>query len=635
MQATAIWLVINSDSGRTGLMAAIVKGFAALALVTLGLGTLSSATPVPQFERDVLPILTAKCAACHAGPQAAQQLDLQTGAFLLRGSKNGRVVIQGSAEQSKLFQKIKARQMPPPGAGTLTDEEIRIIGEWIDGGAQVSEAAKPVERVSAAASKPVSSGAPPDYERDVQPIFTKHCVACHSGSQAKAALDLSSLASFLSGSTNGPVAVKGASEKSFLIRKVRKQEMPPPGAGQPLSEAEIVTIARWIDLAMPETATEKPKGETAAIPAPTISDKDRQFWSFVKPKRPPVPKVKNSQRVRTPIDVFILAKLEPKGLNFSPEASSLALMRRAYFDLTGLPPSPEQVRAYMADKKPDAYERLVDELLASPRYGERWGRYWLDVAGYADTKSIDNYQAVKYVFPNIGIWRYRDYVIRSFQEDKPYDRFLTEQLAGDELVDWRNARRYTPEIRDALAGTGYLRNVIDNRGYDAIFEAMDTVSSGLMGLTVGCARCHSHKYDPIPQQDYYRIAANFAPVYMYAEDPKEDLLPDASKAELEEIARYNSEIDPQLEDLTHQLESIRGPHEKKLFQARLASVTPQVRSDLTAALELDVKKRSPVQIYLVQKFGDEVRVPAQEVDASLTEAERSTCARLQKQIDGL
>src|SRR5262245_34562069 len=262
------------------------------------------------------------------------------------------------------------------------------------------------------------------------------------------------------------------------------------------------------------------------------------------------------------------------------------------------------MQIYHSDKKPGAYERLLDELLASPRYGERLARYWLDVAGYADTKYIDNDQALQYVMPNVGIWRYRDYVIRSFQEDKPYDRFLTEQLAGDELVDWRNATKYTSEIRDALAATGYLRNVTNKRGYDAIFQAMDSVSSGMLGLTVGCARCHSHKYDPIPQQDYYRMAANFAPVFMYKEDPKEDLLPDASKTELEEIARYNSEIDRPLEDLTHQLESIRGPREKKLFQGKLDSIPPQLRSDLAVALKLEEKKRSPVQNYLVLKFGD-------------------------------
>src|SRR5262245_33552073 len=366
-------------------MLLIPRSCAVVALVVVGFGRLSFADRAVIFERDIQPILAAKCSACHAGPQAQGQLDLQTGKSILRGSKNGPVVMRGSAAQSKLFQKVKSHQMPPPGAGMLTDDEIRLIGEWIDGGSQIAEtsmeneAAKPQQ--SAALAKPVSGGAPPSYEQDVQAIFTQHCVACHSGGQAQAGLDLSSLASFLNGSKNGPVAVKGASERSFLIRKVRKQEMPPPGAGKPLSEAEIVTISRWIDLAMPEGVGENAKkAESGAGLSPTISDKDREFWSFAKPVRAPVPKVKNSQAVRTPIDAFILAKLEPKGLSLSPEASKIALMRRAYFDLTGLPPSPEQVQIYLADKKPGAYERLLDELLASPRYGERWARYWLDVA---------------------------------------------------------------------------------------------------------------------------------------------------------------------------------------------------------------------------------------------------------------
>ncbi len=476
---------------------------------------------------------------------------------------------------------------------------------------------------------------PPVFERDVQPILAKSCIGCHMGAKAQAGLDLSSLDTFLKGSKNGPVVVKGASERSFLIRKLRKHEMPPAGVGTPLSEDEIVTIASWIDLAMPETAVAKPKVESAPAARPTVSNKDRQFWSFIRPVRGPVPKVKSNQLVRSPIDGFVLSKLEQKGLSFSPEASKLALMRRAYFDLTGLPPSPEQVQAYSADKKPDAYERLIDRLLASPAYGERWGRYWLDVAGYADTKSIDNDQALQYVFPNNGIWRYRDYVVRSFNEDKPYDRFVTEQLAGDELVDWRNARVYTPEIRDALTATGYLRNVTNRRGYDAVFQAMETVSSGLLGLSVGCARCHTHKYDPIPHQDYYRMAANFAPVYMYKEEPKEEVLPDASRAQLEELARYNAEIDRPLEDLTRQRDSIRSPHEKKLFQAKLASIPPPIRADLEAALAMDAKKRSPVQNYLVLKFGGDAKVTITEVDAALTEAERATSDRLTKQIEGL
>jgi hypothetical protein len=213
--------------------------------------------------------------------------------------------------------------------------------------------------------------------------------------------------------------------------------MPPAGAGNPLAEEQIVTIARWVDLGMPAEAPDVPRPATAILPKPKVSDRDRQFWPFVKPVRPSVPAVKDARRVRTAIDAFVLAALEAKGLTFAPDSSKQALMRRDYFDLLGLPPSPEQVQTFLADNRPDAYERLVDQLMASPHYGERWGRAWLDVAGYTDT---------------------------------------------DELVDWRNAPRYTPDIRDALIATGYLRNVVDKRGQTGLFMQMEAISSGLLGL---------------------------------------------------------------------------------------------------------------------------------------------------------
>jgi hypothetical protein len=231
-------------------------------------------------------------------------------------------------------------------------------------------------------------------------------------------------------------------------------------------------------------------------------------------------------------------------------------------------------------------------------------------------------------------------VVRAFNQDKPYDRFLTEQLAGDELVDWRNAPKFTPEIRDALIATGYLRNVVDKRGYDGLFEQMEAMGA-ILGLSVKCARCHDHKYDPIPQQDYYRMAANFAPVFMAdKKEPNpqvagEDLLPDVSEGEQREIARYNAEIDRPLEDLTRQLHAIREPHQKRLFEVKLAQVPAPVREDLNTALGLDTKQRNAVQLYLVTKFGDMVKVTPQELDASLNEGERSTCQRLQKQIEGM
>src|SRR5262249_11141503 len=208
-------------------------------------------------------------------------------------------------------------------------------------------------------------------------------------------------------------------------------------------------------------------------------------------------------------DSFLLARLESNGLGFSREADAATLVRRAYLDVIGLPPSPTEVDAYLADRAAGAFERLIVRLLASPHFGERWGRHWLDVAGYVDTVGFDP-DATNIILAE-GKWRYRDYVITALNQDKPYDRFITEQLAGDELFDWRRALRFTPEMREALIATGYLRTardlthedvgVIPQNFFGILHDTIEIVGTGLLGLTVNCARCHDHKFDPIPQED--------------------------------------------------------------------------------------------------------------------------------------
>ena len=229
-----------------------------------------------------------------------------------------------------------------------------------------------------------------------------------------------------------------------------------------------------------------------------MTKKDREFWSFRSPKRSPVPRVRRQDRARTPIDAFLLGKLKRKGLAFSPDAGRLTLMRRAYFDLIGLPPSPEEVKAYRADADPKAYERLVDRLLQSPRYGEHWGRRWLDAAGYSDSEGQVSADA-----PRPYAWRYRDYVIRSFNADKPYDRFLVEQIAGDELFDYKAAKQFTPEQRENLVATEFLRMGPDGtystsqafvpERLKVVADQLQILTSTVLGLTVACARCHDHK----------------------------------------------------------------------------------------------------------------------------------------------
>ncbi|MGD9648854.1 MAG: DUF1549 and DUF1553 domain-containing protein, partial [Pirellulales bacterium] len=243
------------------------------------------------------------------------------------------------------------------------------------------------------------------------------------------------------------------------------------------------------------------------------TDEDRSFWSFRPPVAAPLPEVASADRAGNPIDAFVLAKQEARGLGLAPPADAAALARRAYLDLIGLPPSPEELEAFVNDTDPLAYPRLIDRLLESVHYGERWGQYWLDLAGYSDSEGVQNADDAR---PHA--WRYRDYVIRAFNSDKPYDRFLLEQLAGDELADY-SSEPLTPEVFDNLVATGFLRMAPDGTyapitGFvpdrlEVIDDEIEIFSSAVLGLTIKCARCHSHKFDPIPQRDYYRLAAVF------------------------------------------------------------------------------------------------------------------------------
>ncbi len=237
------------------------------------------------------------------------------------------------------------------------------------------------------------------------------------------------------------------------------------------------------------------------------TDTAGEFWAFQKLERPRVPVVEG--RTHTPVDAFILANLDAKRLSFAPPADRLTLLRRAHLDLIGLPPSPEEIETFLNDNSPAAYERLLDRLIDSPHFGERWGRHWLDVAGFVPDRE--------------SRWKYRDYVISAFNTDKPYDQFLVEQIAGDELIDWRTAKALSPAMKELLIATGLLRAASDNTGnvmtdipsyrYAILFDTLEILGTGVMGLTLQCARCHTHKYDPIPQRDYYRLMALFTPAY--------------------------------------------------------------------------------------------------------------------------
>ena len=337
-------------------------------------------------------------------------------------------------------------------------------------------------------------------------ILEKNCLGCHGPAQMSG-LDLRQRDTILKGGKRGAAIVPGNAEGSLLYQAVAgKGELKMPPGRPPLSTEELATIKQWIQ-------------DGAKWDVEGAQRQASSWWSLKKPQRPPVPAVKNADWVQNPIDAFVLSKLEEKGLRPAPTADPLTLVRRVYFDVTGLPPTPQQIDEFLADHSPEAYSKLVDKLLASPQYGECWGRHWLDVVRYAESGGFET----DIFFPNA--WRYRDYVIQAFNDDKPYDRFVQEQIAGDEL--WPDTLElegsyYIPKQKlehlDARIGTGLytLEPVLHESALDGryirserLVDAVDVTSAAFMGLTIGCARCHDHKFDPITQKDFYRLAAVF------------------------------------------------------------------------------------------------------------------------------
>lgn len=337
------------------------------------------------------------------------------------------------------------------------------------------------------------------FESNIRPLLADKCYKCHSAAaeRVKAGLYLDTREGVLKGGENGPVIVPGDPEKSVLIKAVRYSDpdlqMPPKGSK--LTDAQIADLVAWVKMGAPD-----PRVATAA--QKDWKDAAKNHWAWQPLQKPAVPEVKDTSWCRTPVDNFILAKLEEKNLKPNPPADKRTLIRRASFDLIGLPPTPEEVKEFLDDNSPDAFAKVVDRLLASPHYGERWGRHWLDVARYSDTKGQVRRQFQDPNYPYA--WTYRDYVIRSFNEDKPYNRFIIEQLAADKLP----ATTKNPTNLTALGFLTVGDRFMDMR-HDIINDRIDVVTKGFLGLTVTCARCHDHKFDPIPTKDYYSLHGIF------------------------------------------------------------------------------------------------------------------------------
>jgi hypothetical protein len=464
----------------------------------------------------------------------------------------------------------------------------------------------------------------PSFETEILPLLVARCHDCHGADVQEARLDLRTLSEILRGGENGPAVVRGEPHSSLLIDLVASGQMPPDKEHR-LTESEVSLLRRWVRAGAP--SEEK---VVALPPHAQVTEKDRRYWAFQPPRRIPEPDVKNTNRVRTPIDCFLLAKLEDKGLGFSPDVDKKVLVRRAYLDLIGLPPEPAAVAAFIEDSRPDAWEHLIDDLLKSPHYGERWGRHWLDAAGYVDGK-LDNDLGT--IYPNNSIWRYRDYVIQAFNDDMPFDQFLTEQIAGDELVDWRQAEQFDARTKSLLTATGFLRNVDDHtdfpqygieKRYEVVNETLDMFSTAVLGLTMECCRCHNHKYDPLPQRDYYRLMACFEPALNpHAwKIPKDRYLADVAPKERAAIDQRNAEIDAEIAALSKSELMTREQVRGRLYELRLAALPEEIRADVKQAIELPPNKRTEAQAALAATHEATLKFSDADIDAALTDSEK-------------
>ena len=447
----------------------------------------------PTYEEAVAPILERHCVECHRTDARKGDLDLSSAEGLLRGGESGPVLRAGEPDQSLLVEMIENGEMPKKG-DPPTDAEREILRDWIAGGARFR-------------NRPRLADDPP-HQHEILPIFLLRCTACHGAQPRDGGLDLRTVASLKKGGLNGPAFVPGDPDASPLIQRIESEACPPQAlllkrfVKRP-PESEITTLREWIAAGAPEIdiAADAASGK----PDPLVSEEDRRHWAFQPPRPRPGP---------GSIDGFIGRRLAAAGLDFSPEADRDTLIRRAHLDLLGMPPTVREWHHWRENPDPEWFARMIDQLLVSPHYGERWGRYWLDLAGYADSEGGTSADPLRLV-----AWKYRDYVIAAFNDDKPYDEFLLEQIAGDELIDVEKAEEITGEMVENLVATGFLRMGIDETGsrtmnfvenrVGVVADAINVLGSAVMGLTLECARCHSHKYDPVPQRDYYRLKAIF------------------------------------------------------------------------------------------------------------------------------
>lgn len=474
----------------------------------------------------------------------------------------------------------------------------------------------------------------PVFEKDIRPLLDKHCFECHGEETQEEGLDLRTVSAMLQGGKAGPVIVRGHPEQSELMAILDAGKMPPAPAPA-LADNELTLIRRWIEADSPAEEEARPQR-----PLPRFTSDDRSHWAWRPIGNHPVPKVARVDLVVNRIDRHLLEHLEQHRLTYSAEATDEQLVRRVFFDLLGVPPTPSEVNDYITDQRPIKFERLVERLLTSPHFGERWGRHWLDVAGYVDMVGSDNDAAI--IKPLDGKWRYRDYAIGAFNQDKPFDRFLIEQVAGDELFDWRDAEEFTPESLNSLAATGFLLSANDDTDqnelntpdvrHHVLQRTSENVANSLFAVTLQCAKCHDHKYEALSQVDYYRFEAIFAPVFnvrnwiVSGARTRPDV-PDQIAAEIE---RVNAEADALLKSLDQRRATVRAGCRERIFATKLASLPETDRQPVREAVSTAADKRNETQKRLVAEHGQKVAVAEAEIDASLTPKEKQEVEQIDR-----
>ena len=570
-----------------------------------------------DFDTVIGPVLAAKCGHCHSDQTQKGGLDLSSLSGIRAGGESGETLVSDSIEESWLWNVIADGEMPPDGEPPLSDRERTLIRRWLE-----SDAARQLVN----SHRPIT-------QHDVLPIVLLRCTTCHGPRRQDGNLDLRTRESMLKGGESGPAIVPGDADASLMIQRIESDACPPTElllkffVRRPTS-SEVDVLRNWIAGGAKEFDIKPDVADGTADPL--VSDSDRQHWAYQSVRKP---------TTGDSIDEFIRQRLAAAGLTQSPIADRDTLIRRVYIDLIGMPPSIEQWHRWRESDEPDWYARMVDHVLASPHYGERWGRYWLDLAGYADSEGGISADPIRPV-----AWKYRDYVIASFNEDKPYDQFLRQQIAGDELIDYASASNISDELVENLIATGFLRMGIDETGsrtmnfvperLKVIGDVINIVSSSLMGLTMECARCHSHKYDPIPQRDYYRFKA----IFQGALDEhdwssfKTRKLSVATKEHRQQIAAVNPPLEKELKRLLAQERKLKSELQLALLRHHYPDQSVDDNRATLKALRKADNNRSLKQKILVEKLQiADTRSDEQQSDQILSMRQEIVAAKFEAQ----